>query len=280
MRTARSTSTRSRCARSTPTAHCRISEPDARNRAKALIEDFMIAANGVTARYLNDHGYPSLRRVLRSPERWQRIVDLAAGLGGHLPAQADARALDAFLVQRRAAAPAQFAELSLSVVKLIGSGEYVLDLPGQPAQGHFGLAVSELHAFDCARTAAFPDLIAQRLLKAALGRRAVTLRERRARDPGEPLHHAGRQRRQGRATGTQVGRRATPCRAHRRAVRRRSHRSVGQRHLGAHLGTDGRRARRARLRRPRCRRRGPACSSSTSTSPGASSTSSASTQTT
>jgi exoribonuclease-2 len=147
-------------------------QPDAQNRAKALIEDFMIAANGVTARFLNDHGYPSLRRVLRSPERWQRIVDLAAGLGGHLPLAPDARALDEFLVQRRAAAPTQFAELSLSVIKLMGSGEYVLELPGEQAEGHFGLAVRD-YTHSTAPNRRFPDLIAQRLLKAALGRRAT-----------------------------------------------------------------------------------------------------------
>jgi exoribonuclease-2 len=147
-------------------------QPDAQNRAKALIEDFMIAANGVTARFLNDHGYPSLRRVLRSPERWQRIVDLAAGLGGHLPLAPEARALDEFLVQRRAAAPTQFAELSLSVIKLMGSGEYVLELPGEQAEGHFGLAVRD-YTHSTAPNRRFPDLIAQRLLKAALGRRAT-----------------------------------------------------------------------------------------------------------
>lgn len=145
-------------------------EPDARNRAKDLIEDFMVAANGVTAVYLNAKGYPSLRRVLRSPERWQRIVELAAGLGGHLPATPDAAALDAFLVQRREAAPAQFADLSLSVVKLMGSGEYVLELPGEAAEGHFGLAVRN-YTHSTAPNRRFPDVIAQRLLKAALAGR-------------------------------------------------------------------------------------------------------------
>lgn len=142
-------------------------QPDPRNRAKELIEDFMIAANGVTAEFLNLKGYPSLRRVLRSPERWQRIVELAAGLGTHLPSTPDAPALDAFLVQRRNADPAQFADLSLSVIKLMGSGEYALELPGGHTEGHFGLAVSD-YTHSTAPNRRFPDLIAQRLLKAAL----------------------------------------------------------------------------------------------------------------
>jgi exoribonuclease-2 len=145
-------------------------QPDPRNRAKELIEDFMIAANGVTAAFLNAKGYPALRRVLRSPERWQRIVELAAGLGTRLPPTPDAPALDAFLVQRRDADPAQFADLSLSVIKLMGSGEYALELPGGATEGHFGLAVSN-YTHSTAPNRRFPDLIAQRLLKAALAGR-------------------------------------------------------------------------------------------------------------
>ena len=142
-------------------------QPDAKNRAKELIEDFMIAANGVTAKYLDRKGFPSLRRVLRSPQRWQRIVDLAAGLGERLPPTPNALALDAFLTQRRKTDPARFPDLSLSIVKLLGSGEYMLELPGEPAQGHFGLAVND-YTHSTAPNRRFPDLIAQRLLKAAL----------------------------------------------------------------------------------------------------------------
>src|SRR6266568_5041082 len=97
--------------------------PDEKNRAKELIEDFMIAANGVTARYLEKRGLPSLRRVLRAPKRWDRIVALAAELGERLPLTPDAAALDAFLSKRRDLDPAGFADLSLAVVKLLGSGE-------------------------------------------------------------------------------------------------------------------------------------------------------------
>ncbi len=145
-------------------------QPDEPNRAKALIEDFMIAANGVTARYLDAHRIPSLRRVLRTPKRWDRIVQLAAALGERLPGEPDARALEAFLVRRKRADPVRFPDLSLSVVKLMGSGEYVVEVPGQPAPGHFGLAVRD-YTHSTAPNRRFPDLITQRLLKAALASR-------------------------------------------------------------------------------------------------------------
>jgi exoribonuclease-2 len=140
------------------------------NRAKALIEDFMIAANGVTASYLETRGYPSLRRILRSPDRWERIVELAAGLGERLPPGPDAAALEAFLAKRRDADPLRFPDLSLAVVKLMGRGEYVVELPGQRVPGHFGLAV-QAYTHSTAPNRRFPDVIAQRLLKAALRRR-------------------------------------------------------------------------------------------------------------
>ena len=140
---------------------------DERNRAKELIEDFMIGANGVTARYLEGKGFPSLRRVLRSPERWERIVALAATLNEHLPDAPDAPSLDAFLRRQRQADPLRFADLSLAVVKLLGRGEYVPQWPGHAAEGHFGLAVKH-YTHSTAPNRRFPDLVAQRLLKAAL----------------------------------------------------------------------------------------------------------------
>jgi VacB/RNase II family 3'-5' exoribonuclease len=140
---------------------------DERNRGKELIEDLMVASNGVVARYLQRKGRGLLRRVLRSPERWPRIVALAASVGGRLPAQPDALALNAFLASRRSADPATFPELSLSVLKLLGAGEYAVELPDQPAAGHFGLAVNE-YTHSTAPNRRFPDLITQRLLKAAL----------------------------------------------------------------------------------------------------------------
>ena len=141
-----------------------------KNRAKELIEDLMIAANGVTARYLEAHGVPSLRRVLRSPERWARIVELAARLNERLPTAPDAAALDAFLRKRRQADPARFPDLSLAVVKLMGRGEYDVELPGRGPSGHFGLAVQD-YTHATAPNRRFPDLITQRLLKAAIMRR-------------------------------------------------------------------------------------------------------------
>jgi len=138
-----------------------------RNRATQLIEDFMIAANGVTARYLQAKGFPTLRRVVRSPERWDKLRSFAAGFGDALPGTPDAKALADFLVRRRTADRLRFPDLSLSVVKLLGRGEYVVQLPGGPAAGHFGLAVSD-YVHSTAPNRRFPDLVTQRLVKAAL----------------------------------------------------------------------------------------------------------------
>jgi exoribonuclease-2 len=140
---------------------------DKRNRAKDIIEDFMIAANGVAARFLASKELPSLRRVVRVPKRWDRIVELAAERGVKLPGQPDARALEQFLVSAKAADPLRFPDLSTSVVKLLGPGEYVVQLPGGSATGHFGLAVKD-YAHSTAPNRRYPDLVTQRLLKAAL----------------------------------------------------------------------------------------------------------------
>jgi VacB/RNase II family 3'-5' exoribonuclease len=144
--------------------------PDERNRAKELIENFMIAANGVTARYLERKGYPSVRRVLRLPKRWDRIRDLASRLNKSLPPEPSASALETFLIERRHADPEAFPDLSLSVVKLLGSGEYAVERPGEQVEGHFGLAVRD-YSHSTAPNRRFPDLIAHRLLKAALAGR-------------------------------------------------------------------------------------------------------------
>lgn len=146
--------------------------PGEDNRAKELIEYFMIAANGVVAQFLEGRRSPSLRRVLRVPERWGRIVALAATVGGTLPAAPDALALSEFLVQCQQKAPERFPDLSLAVVKLLGAGEYVLKRPGEPAEGHFGLAVDD-YTHATAPNRRFPDLISQRLVKAALAGRAA-----------------------------------------------------------------------------------------------------------
>ena len=142
-------------------------EPDRRNRAKDIIEDFMIAANGVTARYLASKKFPSLRRVVRTPQRWDRIIELAAERGARLPQEPDAKALEQFLVSAKTADPLRFPDLSLSVIKLLGAGEYVVEPPGGSVAGHFGLAVKD-YAHSTAPNRRYPDLITQRLLKAAV----------------------------------------------------------------------------------------------------------------
>jgi len=140
---------------------------EARNRAMDLIEDFMIAANGVTARFLESRKYPSLRRVVREPKRWDRIVEIAGKLAFRLPARPDPKSLDAFLRKEKAADPLRFPDLSLAVIKLLGSGEYVAELPGETVPGHFGLAVRD-YTHSTAPNRRYPDLITQRLLKTAL----------------------------------------------------------------------------------------------------------------
>jgi VacB/RNase II family 3'-5' exoribonuclease len=136
-----------------------------RNPATDLIEDFMIAANGVVARLLEK--VSSLRRIVKTPERWDRIVQLAAEHGGNLPPDPDSKALNDFLVKRKAADPDHFADVSLAVIKLIGPGEYVLERPGDPEQGHFGLAVQD-YTHSTAPNRRFPDVVTQRLIKAVL----------------------------------------------------------------------------------------------------------------
>ncbi len=140
---------------------------EARNNAKNLIEDFMIAANGVTARFLASKKLPSLRRVVRSPERWDRIEAIASSLGDHLPPDPDAKALEEFLVRRRKADPLRFPDLSLAIVKAMGAGEYVVERLGETPIGHFGLAVRD-YTHSTAPNRRFPDLITHRMIKAAL----------------------------------------------------------------------------------------------------------------
>jgi exoribonuclease-2 len=137
-------------------------EKKERNPATDLIEDFMIAANGVVARLLLH--VSSLRRIVRTPKRWDRIVQLAATLGITLPLDPDSKALNDFLLKRKAADPDHFADLSLAVIKLIGAGEYVLERPGDPEMGHFGLAVQD-YTHSTAPNRRFPDIVTQRLLK-------------------------------------------------------------------------------------------------------------------
>jgi exoribonuclease-2 len=137
------------------------------NRAKELIEDFMIAANDVTARFLQGKHIPSLRRVVRNPKRWDRIVEIAAQHNSQLPQEPDSKALALFLASQKAADPLRFPDLSLVIIKLLGSGEYVVELPNEVAPGHFGLAVKD-YTHSTAPNRRFPDLITQRILKSTL----------------------------------------------------------------------------------------------------------------
>src|SRR5512143_321031 len=142
-------------------------EVERRNRAKDIIEDFMIGANGVTARYLAAKEYPSIRRVVRTPKRWDRIVELAAARNTQLPDIPDSKALEEFLIKAKAADPVRFPDLSLAIIKLLGSGEYIAELPGDTPTGHFGLAIRD-YTHSTAPNRRYPDLITQRLLKAAI----------------------------------------------------------------------------------------------------------------
>ena len=146
-------------------------ERQTKNRATSLIEEFMVAANGVAARIFEDGGVASIRRVVRVPKRWDRIVEVAQGMGTTLPAQPDSKALNDFLLAQKQKDPDHFPDLSLTMIKLMGPGEYVLVKPNEPSPGHFGLAVQDyLHS--TAPNRRFPDIVTQRLMKAFLAHTA------------------------------------------------------------------------------------------------------------
>ena len=140
-----------------------------KNRATSLIEEFMVAANGVVARTFEAAGVASIRRIVRTPKRWDRIVELANGLGTTLPAQPDSKALNDFLLAQKQKDPDHFPDLSLAVIKLMGPGEYVLVKPNEPSPGHFGLAVQD-YTHSTAPNRRFPDIVTQRLVKALLAK--------------------------------------------------------------------------------------------------------------
>jgi exoribonuclease-2 len=137
--------------------------------AKELIEDFMIGANEVMAQTLRAAGVASIRRIVKAPERWPRMVELAARNGDHLPAEADAAAVNAFLVRRKKADPVHFADVSLAVLKLMGPGEYVAGRPDGAVDGHFGLAAHD-YTHSTAPNRRFADLVTQRIVKATLAK--------------------------------------------------------------------------------------------------------------
>jgi exoribonuclease-2 len=138
-----------------------------RNRAREIIEDFMIAANSATAKFLVAKKYPSFRRIVRSPKRWDRIVELVSDYGFKLPPTPDPKPLSQFLVSQKTTDPLRFPDLSLSIIKLLGLGEYVVEFPGEENPGHFGLAVRD-YTHSTAPNRRFADLVTQRILKAAL----------------------------------------------------------------------------------------------------------------
>lgn len=138
-----------------------------KNRAQGLIEDFMVTANGVTTRFLTRHHFPTFRRVVMTPERWDRIEALARTYGDRLPDDPDSGALNKFLIRRHKADPLRFPDLSLTIIKMLGSGEYRAQVAGAHGFGHFGLAVPD-YSHSTAPNRRYPDLITHRLLKAAL----------------------------------------------------------------------------------------------------------------
>ncbi len=140
-----------------------------KNRATSLIEEFMVAANGVIARTFEDAGVASIRRIVRTPKRWDRIVEVAAGLGTKLPVEPDSKALNDFLLAQKQKDPDHFPDLSLAVIKLMGPGEYVLVKPNEVSPGHFGLAVQD-YTHSTAPNRRFPDMVTQRLMKAWLAK--------------------------------------------------------------------------------------------------------------
>ncbi|MBI5032143.1 MAG: RNB domain-containing ribonuclease [Chloroflexi bacterium] len=142
-------------------------QAEQKNRAKELIEDFMIGANGVTARYLSSRKFPSIRRVVRTPKRWDRIVAIAGEHKFALPPNPDSKALEEFLTKQKAADPLRFPDLSLAVIKLLGAGEYLAEFANGNAPGHFGLAVKD-YTHSTAPNRRYSDLLTQRLLKAAV----------------------------------------------------------------------------------------------------------------
>ncbi len=147
-----------------------------KNRATSLIEEFMVAANGVAARMFEAAGVASIRRIVRVPKRWDRIVEVAEGLGTTLPAQPDSKALNDFLLAQKQKDPDHFPDLSLTVIKLMGPGEYVLVKPNEPSPGHFGLAVMD-YTHSTAPNRRFPDIVTQRLMKALIAKQPAPYSE-------------------------------------------------------------------------------------------------------
>ena len=226
-----------------------------KNRARDLIEDFMIASNVAIAKFLESKGRSGIRRVVREPERWARIVELAGRYGATLPDDPDSIALAHFLIDRRKADPDRFPDLSLAIVKLMGPGIYALDLPGKDPGGHFGLATHD-YSHATAPNRRYADLVTQRLVKAALADKPAPYTNEELAAVAEHVHRARRRGEQGRTHGAKDGCGAAPQRPHRRDVRRHRHRREPEGHVRSHDQAAGRRHGRARPRRVRRRRQG------------------------
>ncbi len=229
------------------------------NRAERIIEELMVACNQSTAAFLAGRNLPVFSRVVREPERWARIVELAATYHSRLPAEPDARALSGFLRKARLARPDAFTDLSLAVIKLIGRGEYHVLPGGRIPEGHFGLALNH-YAHSTAPNRRYPDLVTQRLLKAALaGGRAAAGKERlfpgQAAVPGPALHRAGGRGQQGGAPGEEERGGRAAGRQARQPVPGAGHRQLGQGDLGAHQAPPG--GGQAAARRPAAQGRRP-----------------------
>ena len=224
-----------------------------RSRASELIEDFMIAANTTVAQFLEKHGFCSVRRIVRMPERWPRIVALAAESGGRLPDTPDHRALEEWLLAQKAKDPSRFADLSLSVVKLLGRGEYVVEPPDDPVPDHFGLAVDD-YAHSTAPNRRFADLLTQRLVKAALDGRPSPYPDSElaaiAARCSEREDAANRVERQVRKAAAAM----LLARTTWRDLRRHRHRRFTEGDVGEDTASAGRRSCAARIRRARGRR--------------------------
>ena len=224
------------------------------NRAKTIIENFMVAANGVAVRFLTDRGFATIRRVVKTPERWARIVDLASQHGGSLPAAADARALQEFLKARREAEPDTFQDLSLAIIKLLGRGEYVAESAAEPS-AHFALATGT-YSHSTAPNRRFPDVVIQRLLEGGDRQAAGALPAAGIAADRRSLHEAGGRGEQSRAAHRQGGGRAVAHAADRQDVRFGGDRRRAEGHLGPPRADAGRRTARARRRGARRRRPG------------------------
>jgi len=143
-----------------------------RNRARDIIEEFMISSNEVTAGFLASRNFPAFRRVVRKPKRWSRICEIAAEQGVNLPEEPDSKSLQEFMASEKKADPLNFPDLSLSIIKLLGPGEYAIGIPGEKEVGHFGLAVRN-YSHSTAPNRRYPDLIMHRLLKAAMAGKPI-----------------------------------------------------------------------------------------------------------